>query len=414
MLFNLLIHIWLTLNFITMFFCLYQLSVSISAFKRHRAKLPEKVECHRFAALIAARNEAQVIGNLIKSIRLSDYPADKIDIIVIADNCDDDTAGIAEKAGAIVYRRYNTAQIGKSYVLKFAFDKLAGQGIAYDGYCVLDADNLVDREFFKYMNIALCEGSQVVQGFRDMKNPYDNWIAGNHSLFFWMENWFFDHARAVMGLSAIINGTGYMVSGDYIRQYGYHMKTVTEDVEITVQSVINDAKVDWAPQAKVYDEQPLSVKQSMRQRERWVSGFIQNSAVYFRAFLASVARKFDWIKMDMFIFIFSLPIMILGVAAMVLYFILSVFNIFDPVSTALNLLSFAAAAVAVFWGLGFITVIHERRDIRRMAKAVLMSPVFNLMWVAIWAKCIFRHTSVWVPITHNRSISIEEMETPQK
>jgi cellulose synthase/poly-beta-1,6-N-acetylglucosamine synthase-like glycosyltransferase len=397
-----------------MAFCLYQISVAISAFKRPRIKQEQVTENHRFAAIIAARNEEQVITSLIESIRLSDYPAELLDIIVIADNCDDNTAGVAEQAGAIVYTRYNSAEIGKGYVLKFIFDKLFKQPDRYDAFCILDADNLVDREFFTHMNRALSDGAKVAQGYRDMKNPYDNWISGNHSLFFWMENRFFDHARDMMGLSAIVNGTGYMISSAYIREFGFNMKTVTEDVEMTIQSVINGAKVDWVPQARFYDEQPLSYHQSMVQRSRWVSGIIQNMLAYYKAFTASIAKNPSWVKIDLFLFIFSLPIMILGAAAMILYFALSVFNIFDPVSTLINLLSLAGGAIAVFWGLGFLTVKLERKNIKGMTIAVLMSPLFNLTWLVIWCKCLFKHTGDWVPIEHGRNMSIKDIETTRQ
>lgn len=58
---------------------------------------------HRYAAVICARNENAVIGDLIHSIRVQNYPQELIDIFVVADNCTDNTAAVAQEAGAIVF-----------------------------------------------------------------------------------------------------------------------------------------------------------------------------------------------------------------------------------------------------------------------------------------------------------------------
>ena len=62
---------------------------------------------HKYAVLIPARNEEDVIGNLITSIRKQDYPSELVTIFVVADNCTDNTAKIARDMGAICYERFN-------------------------------------------------------------------------------------------------------------------------------------------------------------------------------------------------------------------------------------------------------------------------------------------------------------------
>lgn len=77
---------------------------------------------HRYAIVISARNEESVIGQLIASIKAQNYPAELIDIFVIADNCTDGTARVAREEGALVYERSNTEQVGKGYALDWMFD----------------------------------------------------------------------------------------------------------------------------------------------------------------------------------------------------------------------------------------------------------------------------------------------------
>ena len=97
---------------------------------------------HRYAVLISARNENAVIGDLIHSIRVQNYPQELIDIFVIADNCTDNTAAVALVAGAIVFPRFNKEEIGKGYALDYGFACIR-QHYAdnnYEAYFVFDAE----------------------------------------------------------------------------------------------------------------------------------------------------------------------------------------------------------------------------------------------------------------------------------
>ena len=73
-------------------------------------KFPPAKKQHKYAVLVAARNEEKVIGHLIDSVRAQDYPADLVTIFVVADNCseDDHTAEIARAKGAFCYERHDT------------------------------------------------------------------------------------------------------------------------------------------------------------------------------------------------------------------------------------------------------------------------------------------------------------------
>lgn len=78
---------------------LYQIFYAfIGVFKK--SKCFEESLKHRYAVIISARNERLVIGQLVESIKKQNYPKELIDVFVVADNCSDDTAKIARKAGA--------------------------------------------------------------------------------------------------------------------------------------------------------------------------------------------------------------------------------------------------------------------------------------------------------------------------
>ena len=79
---------------------------------------------HRYAVVIAARNEETVIGNLLDSIREQDYPQHLITVFVVADNCTDRTADIARSRGAVCYERTNRTQCTKGYALQYLFARI--------------------------------------------------------------------------------------------------------------------------------------------------------------------------------------------------------------------------------------------------------------------------------------------------
>ena len=79
---------------------------------------------HKYAIVIPARNEENVIGNLLDSIKSQDYPAEYIKVFVIADNCTDNTAEISRSKGAVCYERFDTERRTKGFALQFLFENI--------------------------------------------------------------------------------------------------------------------------------------------------------------------------------------------------------------------------------------------------------------------------------------------------
>ena len=158
-------------------FWAYQVVISFCSLIKLKDKPLKVNKNHKFMAIIPAHNEETVIKNLVDSLKMQDYPKELLDIYVIADNCDDRTAQIAEEAGAIVFKRFDETKKTKGYALNWFLGKKIEEKADYDAFCVFDADNIVDKDFIKNMNKKLCQGEVVVQGYRDIKNPTDSWIC---------------------------------------------------------------------------------------------------------------------------------------------------------------------------------------------------------------------------------------------
>ncbi|ABS42885.1 glycosyltransferase family 2 protein [Clostridium botulinum] len=253
----------------------------------------------KFALVVAAHNEEMVIGKIIESLEALDYPKNLYDIFIIADNCTDNTAKIAKTYdGVYVCERNVPDKRGKGYALEWMFSKLFNMDKDYDAIAIFDADNLVSKNFLKEMNYKMLKGYKVVQGYIDSKNPNDSWITGSYSIAFWTANRLFQLARANLGLSNQIGGTGFCMDSETLKELGWGATCLTEDLEFTCKLVLNGHKVGWAHNARVYDEKPLTLKQSWNQRKRWMQGFADVSSRFFTKLIKKAFKERSFVTLD--------------------------------------------------------------------------------------------------------------------
>ena len=179
---GLLYFLSMLLQISTLLLAVYFFCISVVGWIKRKEKPASSFKpTKKFAMVVAAHNEEIVISELVDSLKNIKYPNDLYDIFVVADNCTDNTAEIAEKHGAIVLRRFNKVDKGKGFALEWAFNKIFEMEKGYDAFCVFDADNLVSPEFLMEMNKRMLEGHRVIQGYIDSKNPFDSWISASYS-----------------------------------------------------------------------------------------------------------------------------------------------------------------------------------------------------------------------------------------
>ena len=276
---------------------MYYFILAFFGFKR-KSENKNYTPTKKFAMIVAAHNEEVVIGKLIESMLNQNYPRELFDIFVIADNCTDNTAQIARKYGVYVYERFNKEQKGKGYALEWMFDKIFKMQKKYDAVAIFDADNLVSKNWCKEINSKMLEGYKVVQGYIDSKNPNDSWIASSYSIAFWTQNRMYQLARSNVGLSNQIGGTGFAIDVDILKKFGWGATCLTEDLEFSCKLILNDEKVGWAHDAIIYDEKPLTLKQSWVQRRRWMQGFTDVASRYFFKLLKKGIKERKWFVLD--------------------------------------------------------------------------------------------------------------------
>ena len=255
---------------------------------------------HKYGILIAARNEKYVIGNLIDSIHKQDYPSDLYTIFVVADNCDDDTAKIARKKGAIVYERFDNEHRTKGFALQYLIKNIdKDYGVDnFEGFFIFDADNLLKKNFISKMNDAFDEGCKIITSYRNTKNFDENWIASTYAIH-WIRSIRTSHrARSVLRLATNIQGTGFLFSNEIVKN-GWNYTSLTEDRALTADAVAQGYQITYQDEAEFYDEQPVSVKVALRQRLRWSKGHLQAFAesgpyLFLNIFFGKRFLKANW------------------------------------------------------------------------------------------------------------------------
>ena len=404
--------IWL----LTTFWC-YQFIISLCALIKLKDKTYIVNKNHKFMAIIPAHNEEKVVGNLIESLKNQTYDKNLYDIYVIADNCTDETAKIAKQSGAIVYERFDEAHKTKGYALKWFLKKKIKENADYDAFFVFDADNIVDKNFITNMNKKLCQGEEVVQGYRDIKNPTDNWITAGYALFYWTMHRFYHLARYNIGLSPLLNGTGFMVKFDVVKPNGWETETLTEDIEFSLKQIIKGKKLGWATDAIVYDEQPTSFKQSWSQRSRWTVGHMQCLKIYTGQLAKAVKEHKTLMNFDGLLYIAgTAPMLVITFGLMILNCIMYLAQEMSTSLFIINVLNYLIPTLLTPIAISLVVMVLEKKPIKPMIKGLLCYPLFMGTWVIINLKCLFKRETTWEKIDHVRNIKISEVkeEIPEK
>ena len=391
-------------------FWLYQVIVSLCSLVKLKEKPLKVKKDHRFMAIIPAHNEEAVVGNLIESLKNQTYNKDLYDIYVIADNCTDNTAKIAREAGAIVYERFDETKKTKGYALNWFLQQKIAEDAPYDAFFVFDADNIVDKNFIKNMNKKLCQGEDVVQGYRDIKNPSDNWITAGYAIFYWQMHRFYHLARYNIGLSPLLNGTGFMVRFDVIKPQGWDTETLTEDIEFSLKRIIKGKRLGWATDAIVYDEQPTGFRQSWSQRSRWTVGHIQCIQKYTKDLAKAAKENKKMINFDGLLYIVgSIPMFIITMILLFTNFVMYNSASITTAELIKNLLFYLVPTFILPILVGIFAMWLDGRKIKPMAKGLLCYPLFLLTWIFINFKCLFIRNTSWEKINHVRSIKISDV-----
>ena len=392
---NSILYIALTVLY---FYQFIYIVIALIGDKKKKLDTYEAKKLHKFAFIIAARNEQAVIGNLINSIKQQNYPAELIDVIVVADNCTDDTAQIAREHGAICYERFNNMLVGKGYALDYCFNKIVeqfGDYTAYDGYFIFDADNVIDKNYVKEMNKVFDRGYNVITSYRNSKNYDTNWITSGYSLWFIREAKYLNNPRMMLKTSCAVSGTGFLVNSSIIKKNnGWKFNLLTEDIQFSVVNILEGEKIGYCESAMFYDEQPTTFKQSWNQRMRWSKGFYQVMFRYGRELIAMMFKKREMFVSCYDMFMTLAPATLLSIGCILLNLIFLAYGATDVhmlrriLPGTLGSIAFAGVNFyLLMFSIGFITLVTEWNKIlapaNKKIKSLFTFPLFMITYVPI-------------------------------
>ena len=408
----------------------YQIFYLLVGFFSPKIKFSPAKKKHRYAVVVTARNEENVIAKLIESIHNQTYDKDKITIFVVADSCSDKTAQICRDLGCVVYERFNDdpSKARKGYALEWFFDHLrVDYDITYfEGFAFFDADNVLAPNWFEKMNDAFETDAGIVTTYRNTKNFDTNFISAAYGIHFYRSSVTYHRPRQRLGACTHIAGTGYVVKSRLLKN-GWHFTELTEDTELTQNIAANGERIAFCEEAEVFDEQPHTVKVMVRQRLRWAKGrlavFLKHGWVNLKGIFTEKGAAKKWSNYDIFWYmfpsgLFAALLSLISLVAGVISGIIAGTAVSDAITTAtsadffINLLVTAVVGYIGLTAQAAIVMLRERKHIHCPLKKKILY-VFTFFWydvtyLPISAVSLFMRVR-WKPILHDKAFDYNQI-----
>lgn len=397
-------YIELGLLIILFLFCIFLVFSIIrfcQGYRRKSAVLPSSATTTRFAIIIPARDESKVIEANLKSIEGCGYPKELYDVYLIVESPDDPTVEIAKGYENVhIFYRIHLDHVGKGYALDECLKYIYASHDIYDAFLVLDADNLISKNFLARMNDAYRQGYDMACGKRENKDWNASVVCGASALTFTIINTIQNKPKTNFGMNILVSGTGFYVRADVLRQYrGWPFHTLTEDYELTNYAIVHNLKTAYVEDAIFYDEQPIKMRQSILQRTRWIKGYFTVQKKYKKEKLEALKKnkreKNAWYQIlggvTMIAFAITLLVYIFTITGFLIYDLCAKENMYMEYVLRLVLL---IGAVYVFLVLFTVLLfILDRKTIRikkwQRIKVIFFHPIFMVSYVPAAIRALF-------------------------
>ena len=368
----------------------------IVALKGSKITLKRNYDNPLFAILIPARDESKVISNLLDSIKKQTFKIDSKDIYIIVESKKDKTVDIAKERNINIIYRKNLTNRRKGYALDDAIKEILKKKKHYDAYFIFDADNVLDRNYFKEMLKSYKKGYDIGIGYRNTKNGNMSIFSACSSLTFSMINTFSNNYKMKHNLTLTVSGTGFYIKGKIIEELGgYPFNSLTEDYEFTLYAVLNDLTSTYNMKAKYFDEQPTDYATTIKQRTRWVKGYFDSRRKYYPLLKEKASRK-DNNYPSVYIALVGVKPYVLLVISIILYLANLIYRIISnsivKVEVYNLLLQFLIIVLAIYIVLLIFTgilLIKEKDNLRLNRKMKIKSLFFNPLFLASYVKCLY-------------------------
>ena len=400
----------------------------------HKNTFPKQEEKLRYGIIVSCKDEENVIGRLINSIRDADYPQEKLDIFVIAHNCSDKTAEVAKSLGANVIIDNNKEEntLGQAY--HYAFPRIENR-LDYDGFIFFNADNTLRKDYFDKMNDAFLHYGKkaTITSFRSSLNMNQGALPSAYGLYFGIDMMLAFQGRETFKVNSRITGCGFLIPSSRVKD-GWDCLSLTEDLEYSAEASLRGDEIHFCREAVFYDEQPTKLKTMWHQRLRWSKGTHIISRRYFFPLLKALFSRKSKRKMSIFtsmtlhseIVLVSLSMTLLQLLLLLLSPLFGVSlqnaflywndslgffgNMFASYQTgalftlAKGLVTFLLSALLAGL-LAYIVGYSNYKEFKKsvMIRGLLLIPFFILFQYPIDVKTLFSKSVKWVKIAHGEN-----------
>jgi cellulose synthase/poly-beta-1,6-N-acetylglucosamine synthase-like glycosyltransferase len=293
---------------------LYLVGLALASFFARPTRGGEPRLAHQLAVLVPAHNEAALIARCLESLAGQDYPTDRYTVVVIADNCTDDTAAIAVACGVRVLTRESTAR-GKGQALQWAMEQLLNEADAPEAMVVIDADSVVDRGLLGGLTAELDRGAEVVQAEYLALTEDDSLRATLRASSLLLFHRVRFSGRKVLGLPCSLVGNGMLFSRQLLTAQPWTAYTSAEDLEFSVDLRLAGFRPVYASSALVRGPLPTRGRAASKQQLRWEGGRFHVVRTRLPGLVAAIVRDHRWSLIDAAIDLAVPPLGILALAA---------------------------------------------------------------------------------------------------
>jgi hypothetical protein len=212
------------------------------------------------------------------------YPQDRVDLLVVADNCTDTTAARARQHNVRCLERSDAVNRGKPWAIAWAIERIALTD--FDAIVILDADTLVNPRFLHALAAHSPLSERVVQGYIDISNPGDSSITRMARVWSAVRFLGINRVKSRAALNVPL-GDGLCVGTRVLAQQGWTAFSLSETWELYASMTTAGVPCVCAPEARLFAQEARSLRQSGTQRKRWTAGRLSVLAKYGPAVLAS-------------------------------------------------------------------------------------------------------------------------------
>ena len=303
----------------------------------------------RIAVLVPAHNESTGLRPTLADIKAQLHADDRM--LVVADNCTDNTASIAAAAGAEVVERRDDTKIGKGYALDFGLRHLSAD--PPEIVIIIDADCRLSQDAVDNLATACQHTGRPAQALDLMTAPKQSSLNYQVAEFAWrVKNWVRPLGLHNLGLPCQLMGTGMAFPWQVIRSAELASGRIVEDLNLGVDLALAGYPAVFCPSAIVTSRFPDSTKGADTQRRRWEHGHIHTIlTVVPRFFVLAIIRRN------------------LNLLALALDLAIPPLSLFGLLAIGM----FALSAVAVLFGFSWTVLIISAGTLTAFVIAVLMS-----------------------------------------